>query len=64
MIGGVGQLGNLKILRPLFFTAIDRRIQVDEMPAGIPPSATKVRASSSLSLRGYGDSLKDCGAAL
>jgi hypothetical protein len=52
MIGGVGQLGDLKILRPLFFTAIDRRIQVDEMPAGIPPSATTVRALEGLRWEG------------
>jgi hypothetical protein len=35
MVGGMGQLRAQKVSRLLLFTAVDRGIQVDEMPAGI-----------------------------
>src|SRR5271165_2708956 len=35
MIGRVGELRDQKVPRPLLFTAVDRRVEVDEMPAWI-----------------------------
>ena len=35
MVGRVSELRDQKIPRPLLFAAVNRRIKVDEMPAGI-----------------------------
>jgi len=38
MVGRVSELRDEKIPRPLFFTAVNRRVKVDEMPARIARS--------------------------
>ena len=35
MVGRVSELRDEKVPWPLFFTAVNRRIEVDEMPAGV-----------------------------